>query len=288
MKKKMGGVECAHAAPPEEAAYIFSMHVHENSSREQTLSMIEFELEGRVPIAPSAALYDFDIIMKHDDGVGEEIAVVVFPRDLAESYAEAFALAKVNLLSLEVEANSIARAVSGNSAEPITLLVDFGRLRTAFAVLKFSKPIFTSTVEVGGETIDRAIIEKLSLSPEDATAFKNEQGFLAEGGKGSPGVEAISGTISALADEVARHYQYWDTRRNERGERVTPVERVFLVGGGANLKGLPDYIAARVQAECTRPHVWQNVCSFDDYIPPIDRRESLQYATAIGLALRGA
>ena len=68
---------------------------------------------------------------------------------------------------------------------------------------------------------------------------------------------------------------------------MTPVARVFLVGGGANLKGLADYIAARVQAECTRPNVWQNVCSFDDHIPPIDRRGSLQYATAIGLALRG-
>ena len=286
MKKKMGGIQCAHAALPEEAAYIFSMHVPENSSRGQILSMIEFELEGRVPIAPSAALYDFDIITKHD-GTGDEIGVVVFPRDLAASYAEAFTLAKVNLLSLEVEANSIARAISSGNAEPITLLVDFGRLRTAFAVLKNGKPIFTSTVEVGGETIDRAIAEKLSLAPEDVTTFKNEQGFLADGGKGSLGVEAISGTISALADEVARHYQYWDTRRNERGERVTPVERVFLVGGSANLKGLADYIAARVQAACTRPNVWQNVCSFDDYIPPIDRRESLQYVTAIGLALRG-
>ncbi len=288
MKKKLGGIECAHAALPEEAAYVFSMHVPENSSRKQTLSMIEFELEDRVPIAPADALYDFDVIMKHDDGVGEEIGVVVFPRDLAASYAEAFALAKMRLFSLEVGANSIARAVSNSSAnEPVTLLVDFGRLRTSFAVLKRGKPIFTSTVAIGGETIDKAIMQKLSLSREDVTAFKNEQGFLAEGGKISPGVEAISGTVAALADEVARHYQYWDTRRNERGERVTPVERVFLVGGGANLKGLTDYIAARVQVECTRPNVWQNVCSFDDYIPPIDRRASLQYATAIGLALRG-
>src|SRR3990167_7389150 len=152
-REALKGIDCAHAALPEEAAYVFSMHVPEDSSREQVLSMIEFELEGRVPIAPSAALYDFDIITKHD-GAGEEIGVVVFPRDLAASYAEAFTLARVNLLSLEVEANSIARAVSSGSAEPVTLLVDFGRLRTAFAVLKSGKPIFTSTVEVGGGAID--------------------------------------------------------------------------------------------------------------------------------------
>jgi len=281
------GAEGAHAALPEEAAYMFNMHVPENSSREQTLSVIEFELEGRVPIPPSAALYDFDVIMRHDATEGEEIGVTVFPREIAESYAKAFSLAGVPLLSLEVEASSIARAVSGDAKdEHITLLVDFGRRRTGIAVLKRGVPIFTSTVAVGGEAIDRMIEEKLSLPPEQAVAFKNDQGLLAQEGKSSPATEAITNTVSALAEEVVRHHQYWDTRRNEQGSRMTPVERVFLVGGSANLKGLGDYISSRVQVECERPNLWRNVCSFDEYIPPIDRRTSLRYATAIGLALR--
>jgi type IV pilus assembly protein PilM len=287
LKAKMR-VDCAHAALPEESAYVFNMHVPEGSSREQVRSMIEFELEDRVPIAPTAAVYDFEIILQHDDGIGEEVGVVVFPRELAESYAAAFAEAGINLLSLELEASSIARAVSGRGDdEPITLLVDFGSLRTGISVLKRGVPIFTSTVAVGGGAIDSAIAKKLSLTPEEVEAFKNEQGLLAKGGKASPGVEAVTGTASALADEVARHFHYWDTRRNEHGERVTPVEQVFLIGGAANLKGLADYIAARVQVEVIRPNVWRHVCSFDECIPQINRRTSLQYATAIGLALRG-
>ena len=287
MVKEKSGVAFAHAALPEESAYVFSTHVPGSSPREQILSMVEFELEGRIPIAPSAAVYDFDTIMRHD-GIGEEIGVTVFPRELAESYVAAFSAANIQLLSLEIEARSAARAVSSDrSDEPITLLVDFGRLRSGLAVLKHGVPIFTSTVAVGGETIDRTIMEKLSFSPDEVSEFKDEQGLLARGGKNSPALEAISGTASALADEVARHFHYWDTRRNEQGERMTPVERVFLVGGSANLKGLGDYIAARVQAECVHPNVWQNVCSFEDYIPPLDRRTSLRFATAIGLALRG-
>ena len=65
-----------------------------------------------------------------------------------------------------------------------------------------------------------------------------------------------------------------------------PVERVYLLGGSANLKGFPEYIAGKVHAQTERPDVWRNAFSFDDYIPPIDYRTSLQYATAIGLALR--
>ncbi len=287
--KAKAGIECAHAALPEESAYVFSMHVPEGSSREQALSMIEFELEDRVPIAPSVAVYDFDKIMRHDDGAGDEIGVTVFPRELAESYAAVFSAANIELFSLEVEARSIARAVAGTASdEPITLVVDFGEMRTGLSVLKRGIPIFTSTVAVGGGSIDRALAEKLSLPPEEANTFKNEEGLLAKDAKRSAGLEAITGTAAALGDEVARHFHYWDTRRNQEGDRITPLERVFLLGGSANLKGLGDYLAARVQVEVVRPSVWRNACSFDDYIPPIDRRASLQFATAIGLALRSA
>jgi type IV pilus assembly protein PilM len=286
MKKKLPRIQCAHAALPEEAAFVFDMNVPNGSSRAQILNIIEFELEARVPIPPSAAVYDFDIIPADRDAQ-QEIGVVVFPRDLAASYAEAFESAGLTLLSLELEARSISRAILPSaSMGAITLLVDFGLKRTGFAVLKHGIPIFTSTVEVGGEMITKALSEKLGLSKEQIEAWKNDQGLLPVEGPRSPGLEAVSGAASSLGSEVARHYNYWDTRRNGSGDRVTPVSRVLLVGGSANLKGLGDYIAGRVQAPVERPDVWKNACSFDQYVPPIDRHASLQYATAIGLALR--
>ncbi|HTR18481.1 MAG TPA: pilus assembly protein PilM [Candidatus Paceibacterota bacterium] len=286
IKRKMPRVTAVHAALPEESAFVFSLSAPAGSSREQILSMIEFEFEARVPIPPTAAVYDFDLI-PGQEGDAQEIGVVVFPRELAESYADSFADAGFSLLSLEIEARSIARAaVPRMSPGNIALLVDFGFKRTGFAVLKSGIPIFTSTVEIGGEAVDRALKEKMHLSQEQVQLWKNEQGLLPEGGVKSPGLEAVSGAASALGSEVARHFNYWDTRRNDRGERVSPVSHVLLLGGSANMKGLADYIAGRVQAPVERPNVWNNVCSFDEYIPPIERRNSLQYATAIGLALR--
>jgi type IV pilus assembly protein PilM len=286
VKSHLGAIPCAHAALPEEAAYVFEMHTPEGVSRDEALHLIEFEFEGRVPITPADAVFDFDVIQKHDDG-GQDIGVAVFPRELAESYVAAFEQGGISLLSLELEARSIARATSsGAPDEPITLLVDFGRERTGFAVLKHGIPIFTSTVEVGGDAITKALMEKLSLSAEAAIQFRNEQGLIPEGADKTKGLDAIAGVASALSDEVARHYHYWDTRRNERGERMTPVGQVILVGGSANLKGLGDYIMSRVQAPTLTGDVWRRVCDFDTYVPPIERRVSLQYATAIGLALR--
>ena len=286
VKKRAPHIRTAHAALPEEAAFVFDLSVPANSTREQILNVIEFELENRVPIPPSAAVYDFDRI-PGEAGASQEIGVVVFPRELARSYAQCFDAAGITLLSLELEARSIARAVSSaGSEDAVTLLVDFGLKRTGFAVLKRGIPIFTSTVEVGGEMISRALVEKLGLSPEDVEVWKNEEGLLPKDGPKSPGVEAVSGAASALGSEVLRHYRYWDTRRDEHGERMSPVSKVFLVGGSSNLKGLADYIAGRVQAPVERPNVWKNVAPFDEYIPAIDRHASLQFATAIGLALR--
>lgn len=286
LKGRLGRITCAHAALPEEAAYVFEMHIPDGTDHEQAVSMIEFAFEGRVPIAPDAAVFDFDVVQKHDDA-GEDISVAVFSKEFAQAYVEAFEQAGMQLLSLEIEARSIARTIStGAPDELITLLVDFGRARTGFAVLKRGIPIFTSTVEVGGDLITNAVGEKLQLSPEETQRYKNEQGLLPDDGPKSAGMEAIVGTASALADEVARHYHYWDTRRNEKGERMTPVGRIVIVGGSANLKGLTDYIAGRVQAPTALADIWQHICDFDEYIPPLDQRTSLQYATAAGLALR--
>lgn len=283
---QLKGITCAHAALPEEAAYVFSMQVPRGTPRSQVLSMIEFEFEGRVPIPPSAAVYDYSTISEGDDGM-DEISVVVFPNDIAQAYVDAFAGAGITLLSLEVEARSIARAVSSSHVdEPIMLLVDFGRARTGFAVVKRGVPIFTSTVDVGGDLIDRVLIEKLMMSHAEAERFKNDEGLFAVQKERSSQMQAVTGAAAALADEVARHYHYWDTRRNERGERMTPVGQVVLVGGNSNLRGLVDYISGRVQAKTCRGNIWRHVASFEDYIPPIDKHYSLQYATAVGLALR--
>lgn len=289
IKGNLGGATAAHAALPEEAAYVFNMHVPHGEGRDQILRMIEFEFEGRVPIPPSAAVYDYSRIQEYDGDEGDEISVTVFPRDLAEGYADAFALADIELLSLEVEARSIGRAVSASSAdEPITLLVDFGRARTGFAVLKRGVPIFTSTVEVGGNSILDALQHALSITRDEAQLFCDNEGLIARAGQRSAGTETIQRAAATLTTEIERHYRYWDTRRNDKGERVTPVERICLVGGSANLNGLPEFIAGQVHAPVEIGNVWRNICDFNLYIPPIDRRTSLQFATAAGLALRTA
>lgn len=281
--KKKSGLAFAHAALPEEDAYVFSMNVPSRSSRTQIMNMIEFELEARVPIPPNQAVYDYDTV--GGDGQNEEIAVSVFPRDLAEGYTQAFSRAGIELLSLEIEARSIARAIS-KKEHTTAMLVDCGHARTGVAILKQGIPIFTSTIDIGGQHLSKAVMDALGVSEEDARIFKNEHGLIPDDSSKKAAFDALEKVAASLTEEIGRHYRFWDTRRNEKGEHAMPVEEIFLLGGSANLKGFAEYIAGKVHAPAERPNVWENAFSFDDYIPAIDQRTSLQYATAIGLALR--
>jgi type IV pilus assembly protein PilM len=279
-------VSHAHAALPEEEAYVFSMYIPSGTPREQAMRLIEFEFEGRVPIPIAEAVYDFDIISE-EDSKGTQIGVTVFPKRLAEQYATIFAEAGFELVSLEIEARSIGRAIDdGAHDEYVTLLVDFGRARTGFAVLKRGIPIFTSTVEFGNDLATSRAREKSALSEEEIQHIRNDEGLFATGEHAALRTE-FEATALGLAGEVVKHFHFWDTRRDEHGERVTPVGAVALVGGSANMKGLVDLISGKVQAPTTRPDIWRHILDFNETIPPIDKRTSLQYVTAAGLALRG-
>jgi type IV pilus assembly protein PilM len=285
VREQLGGVRVAHAALPEKGAFVFSMNVP--NSGPEIGNLIEFELVGRVPVPVQQMVYDYDVIEERP-GTGVEIAVVVFVRDVVEAYVRAFDAAGITLMSMEVEARSIARAVTAaDGSDPVSLLVDSGKSRTGFAIIKRGHPIFTSTVDVGGKDLTRVVVETLSVSEDEAQVFKNEVGIIPKDPERKKATEALAKVAETLAAEIERHYRFWDTRRNEHGERVTPVEQVLLVGGSANLMGLDDFVAGKVHAYTERPNVWRHVASFDEYIPPIDFRTSLQYVTAVGLSLRG-
>lgn len=283
--RAQSGVSNAHAALPEEEAYVFSTHVPDGTSRDQIRRLIEFEFEGRVPIAPAAAVFDFDTIAEGTPE-GTQIGVAVFPREQAAQYAQAFALAGFSLLSLEIEARSIGRVIHTDPLDDtVSLLVDFGKGRTGFAVLKRGIPIFTSTVEFGNEAATAVLREQYHLSDHDIETIRNEEGLFASGAH-EPMREEFEKVAAGLADEILKHFRFWDTRRDEQGARVTPVGRVVLVGGSANMKGLVDLVASKVQSQVERADVWRTILAPENSIPPIDKRTSLQYATAAGLALR--
>ena len=143
--------------------------------------------------------------------------------------------------------------------------------------------MYTSTIDIGGGELSAALRSQLGDKAEsELTNIKNTYG-LVRGVNDSAVYDALITTMSAIKDEIATRINYWHTRDIDRDERK--IESIILCGGSVNMKGLPGYFTETLGVESKRAEVWNNAFNIEETVPPIGRRYSYGYATAIGLAL---
>ncbi|MDB5187838.1 MAG: pilM [Candidatus Kaiserbacteria bacterium] len=281
LKKAIHPVTYMHVSLPEESVYVFSMSAAYGSTQDQIRTMIEFEFENRVPLSVGDAVYDFDIVKNEEGDQGMKIVVTAFPRELATNYARACEQGNMTALSFENELLSTSWAVADCAEEKTTLLIDFGSSRTGIACVRGRIPFFTATIPIGSGQMTEALVSSLGITDEQADTFKDTEGL--QSPADSSGYKALLPIAEALGTQVERYFRLWGF---EHDSTVSLIQEVILVGGGANVRGLPEYISQKIHVPVVRGNVWQRIGSFDEYIPPIEYDQSLQYATAIGLALR--
>lgn len=275
--------EYVRVSLPEEKAYIFETEVKRGTPHKEIRGLLEFRLEENVPLSPRDALFDFDVIEDDlRDGV-YRVLVTAYAKDTVMGYYEACSKARVTPIAFEVEAQAIARAVLPKDDKGTHLIVDFGKTRSGVGIVHRGALMYTSTIDIGGNQLSSALRQQLGDMPEtEYTNIKNTQG-LVRGVEDASVYEALVTTMSAIKDEVLVRMQYWNSHREDKEERH--LDSIILCGGSVNLKGLPGYLTETLGLEAKRAEVWQNAFDVRENIPPITRRYSYGYATAIGLAM---
>lgn len=275
-----------HVALPEEQAYVFQTTVPNKSFSDAELrTVLEFKLEENVPVSSRELVFDYEVIP--NDGRSEAILnIVAFPLEIALDYADALHSAELRPLSFEIEVQAIARAVIPQHHGGTYMIVDFGKNRTGIAIVSEEILRFTSTVSVGGDSLSDAIQKHFDVDNEEADAIKNEKGFLRYK-ENKEVLETLISTVSVLRDEVRKHFNYWNSHAAENDINKGKIDKIILCGGGANLAGLAEYLASDMDVVVDVANVWTNTFSLNEFIPDIESRYSLAYATAVGLALKG-
>lgn len=278
--KKEVGTEFVRLSLPEERAYLFEMSVKRSFVPAEVYGAIEFHLEENIPLSPRDA--EFDYVAVGDQGAESRVVVTAYAKETVTAYTEACTLAGVVPLSFEVEAQALARAVVRDGDSGVYLIVDFGKTRTGVGVVENGILMLTSTIDVGGKDLDQALQKAYTKADAaELIRLKNEYGVLASAEE--PAVRgALSVPIGTLRNELMTRIGYWNTKV-EAKERA--VERVVLCGGIANLAGLTEYFTEALGVPVEQGNVWQNAFRTDSVVPPITRRYSYGYATAVGLAL---
>ena len=281
--KQRVGVETVRVSLPEERAYLFETEIKRGTPFKEIRGLLEFRLEENVPLSPRDAFFDYDIIADNNESESIRVSVTAYARETIMSYYEACIAAGVTPVSFEVEAQAIARATIPKGDAGTHMIVDFGKTRTGIGIVHNGVLMYTSTIDIGGAELSSAMRQQLgNLEESELTRIKNTQGLVR--GVDDTGVyEALSPTMSAIADEVRTRIQYWNMRDISREDRQ--IQSIILCGGSVNMKGLPEYFSETLGITATRARVWQNAFPDFDTVPEIGRRYSYGYATAIGLAL---
>lgn len=274
------GFEYAHLALPEEHAYLFQVDMPAASAHE-VQQMLEFHLKENVPLAAEEALFDYSVYRETKTSIG--LNVSVYPATIAAPYLDAFEQAKLTPLTLEIEGQATARALLSPSDTNSVIIINIGRSAASLSIASGGHVSFTASLDMGGDLLTRAISRHLDVSFHEAEKLKVEQGFM-DTPENKLVYEALLPLLRDLKSSISKHYAYWQMH-NESAGTDSEVRRVILVGGNANLKGLPEYLESGLEAPIDVANVWSNIMSLDETLPPLMREQSLEYATAVGLAL---
>lgn len=282
---------------PEEKAFLDIIEIPKMDFR-NIRTVLNIQFENYFPLKEKDAVFDYDVL-NPISGDFFDITVAAYPRRIIDTYKNAFTLAGFLPLVFESESESLKRCLVKENDMNFKLLIDFGKTRTGFVVVGEGKVLFTSTAKIGGEDIDKLIARSLGVNINDAEKIKKEKGkisasadFYKNGVKdGDYELQSVFlPLVSSVFSEAAKYIEYFKTHfahihaRNANSD----IKEIILCGGDANLKGFPEYLNKNLKIPVRRANVWENVFSLKNHIPDkIEYNESLRYATAIGLALKG-
>ncbi len=270
---------------PEEKAYVFTTEIPQGDE-ESIRNHIEFHLEENVPISLSDAVYDYFVISRNEKANTFFASVSVVPLDVTNEYIDLFLRCGMTVVSFLIENQALTRALIKKNDKGTTLVVNVGQRKTVLSVVSQEAVQFTSTVPIGSDDFTAAIMKEFNVTADEAENIKIEKGFTRSKENESLFLSLMN-TVSSLKDEITRIYTYWDSYRdkNKTGSAIQPIGRIVLAGRDASLVGFREYVAISMKADVELANVWANIFSFEDAIPPIEYNESLNYGTAIGLAL---
>jgi len=249
---------------------------------------LELQLEEHIPLAAADAVFDFELVPSSTDSKDHlDVILVALPKKLVEDYSDVVKAVGLRPYVFEMETEALIRSILPKDEEETVMIMDFGRTRTSFAIVSGGMIRFTSTVSMAGEALDAALAKIFNVDLFSAERFKKERGFVRTK-ENQEVFDALLPVISAVKEEILRHLMYWKDHSEHAHNSKAEISKLYLCGGESNLAGLSEYLSYDLKLPVRAANPWVNITSFEKYIPAINAKESLSYATALGLALRSS
>jgi type IV pilus assembly protein PilM len=255
--------------------------------------MVPIEARKYIPVPISEVMLDWSIIPtdeKHSDDLSPipaaapakapnipqlHILVVAITNDTIAKFQTIVGNANLDASFFEIELFSTIRAVVDEPLRPVMIL-DIGASSSKIYIVERGVVKASHTVNRGSQDITHAIAGNLGLSLQDAEIMKREQGL---NGTDPKLTSAITSTLDYVFSEANRTLLDFEKKYNRT------VAKVFLVGGGAALRGLPELAKSNFKTDTVAGNPFAKLAT-PAFLEQILKQTGPEFAVAIGLALR--
>ena len=262
---------------------------------------IQWEARRYLPYPPEEAVLDFLTVgnVRDEDAEKLEVLLTSAREDTVNDHISLLKAAGLHCSCIDIVPCAVLRTtehVVGDDADIAIATVEIGSRATVVSISRAGQLLFSRSMHTGGAMITNAIAEALELKPEKAETFKRNHGidhrmkvnvdFSKDAripSKDMPGVifELCQEDLKRLSHEIKRSVNYFVTQFHD-----VKVDRVLLFGGGASLKGLPEFLADETGLRVDVGDPFASVGSDNGKIDERISKVKASFAVAMGLALR--
>lgn len=241
-------------------------------SEKELSSAVEFEAKKYVPLALSEIDLSWTPIGDMTSGATIKVLLTAVPKQITRNYLEVFDLVGLHPEVAEIEALALIRSLIGN-VQTNCVIIDIGAKSTGLNILENGFLRLSRNLNIGGDTITDKISESLNISSSRAEQFKKDFGV-----SNSTFIpDTIKPVLNIIKNEVKQLLTIYQSQN-------IGVEKILLVGGGANLPGIVSFFEdLKLKVELGNP---LKAVGYNQGLEPVLKRYALSLPIAIGLALR--
>jgi type IV pilus assembly protein PilM len=257
-------------------------------TEEELVNAIPFEAEQHIPFDIADVNTDFQILeapgQRNGRGNQMEVLLAAAKKDRVEELERVARAVDLNPVVVDVDMLALINCFALNYQEEVgghvVSLVHLGASMMTVLIVKDGLSTFQRDIPFGGNHYTGALQKAFGLQPEDAEAMK--LGGLAGRRSQAEVLDVLRRITEDAVAEVQRSFDFYLASAGDE-----PIEKVYLSGGCARMKGLAQVLAGRLRlpAEVIAPFRCVEVpdALFDgEYVHDIGP----MVAVAAGLALR--
>jgi type IV pilus assembly protein PilM len=251
-------------------------------NHEELAQSIKFQAEKVIPMAIDQVKLDWAVVGENAEKEELDVLLVAAPNNIATKYLNIVQKAGLELMALEINAIAQTRSlVAPADAQACLLIADMGVLATDIAIINAQIPRLVRSAPIGYRAMMRVATQNLGIDENQAEQFLKKFGMDQTKLEGQI-FKTLKPIVDHLVEELNKSISFFQEKNENKH-----IEKIILTGGTTALPGLPLYLANATGLTVEIGNPWQNI-SYPAELQGNLAGLSLNYATAIGLAMRGA